>query len=90
MGRAPAGLRHSRFAVWPANRCSVAMAKVWCCVVEWRGRKVKARVEVDGSSLGEPSVSASALSSNGADSSFNQVGERQSVFLGVAVTIQLS
>lgn len=46
-------------------------------------------VEVDGSSLDEPSVSASALSSNGANSSFNQVGERQSVFLGVAVTIQL-
>lgn len=43
MGRALAGLRHSRFAVWPANRCSVAMAKVWCGVVEWRGRKVKAR-----------------------------------------------
>lgn len=50
---------------------------------------MKARIELDGSSLGEPSVSASALSSNGADSSFNQVGERQSVFLGVAVTIQL-
>lgn len=43
--------------------------------------------------MGPPSVSRPyqplLCSSNGADSSFNQVGERQSVFLGVAVTIQL-
>lgn len=37
MGRALAGLRHSRFAVWPANRCSVAMAKVWCGVFRLSG-----------------------------------------------------
>lgn len=28
-----AGLRHSRFAVWPANRCRMAMMKEEVCLL---------------------------------------------------------